>query len=456
MTEPQHQPQNRTWPVPSVRLAIAAAVLSVLVLVLPSLGRVSLGLFELDGRFVVVNVLLVSAAILDFVAAPAVGDLAVRRVHPSSVTLGHETNLTWEVSQRQGNAGEVWLADALAPSLGADTRRVRLSVPRRGTASATTRLRPTRRGRFRPDEITIRTSGPLGLVFRQQRRVLRTELRVLPPFRSAKTAELSLRKARILEVGLRSAKGRGGGTEFDSLRELTPDDETRRIDWAATARTGRAIVRTFRAERNQTVLVMLDTGRVTAGRVDDVPRVEHAMDGAMLLAELATGLGDKMGLVAFDRTVHTTLEPSNRRSQRARVTEAVFDIEPALASSDYRLAMQHVLGRYRRRHLLVLLTELGEEETEQFLLPSLPLLLRTHLVVVAAVQDPELDRWAGTPSRDEEGAFLRSAAIAELEARRRTAAKLRSKGIIVIDEPPERFSAALGDAYLDAKAVGRL
>ena len=116
-------------------------------------------------------------------------------------------------------------------------------------------------------------------------------------------AELRINKARILEVGLRSAQGLGGGTEFDQLREYSVDDEFRRIDWAATARAGKAIVRTYRAERNQTVISLLDNGRVMAGRVDDVPRVEHAMDAVMMLTAVATRLGDRAGLVVFDREV---------------------------------------------------------------------------------------------------------------------------------------------------------
>lgn len=291
---------------------------------------------------------------------------------------------------------------------------------------------------------------------KQRRRYHHTTLNVLPPFRSAREAELSLRRARILEIGLRSARGRGGGTEFDSLRELTPDDETRRIDWAATARTQRPIVRTYRAERNQTVLCLLDSGRTMAARVDGVPRMEYAMDGAMLLAELATGLGDRMGLVAFDQEINTTIEPSNRRSQRATIGERLFDLEPALAESNYQNVVTGVLARYRRRSFLVLLTELGPEAVEQFLLPTLPLLIRTHLVVVAAIRDPDLVHWTTNTPADEDGAFLRSAAIASLAARDAVAAKLRGMGAVVIDVQPSEFATALGDAYLDAKAAGRL
>ncbi|MGF1596470.1 MAG: DUF58 domain-containing protein [Acidimicrobiales bacterium] len=450
-----------TWPVPTPRLALVAVAAALAVFVAPDQGRSSIAGLGIDNRFLAVNALLLLVAAVDGALAPPPGSIGVERRHPRSITLGQVAPLTWVVEgsagrRRWGSSRRVWLADELAPSLRAPARRVGLDLPRRGTASATVDLRPRRRGRFEPTELVLRTIGPAGLVYKQRRRHLPSTLKVLPPFRSAREAELSLRRARILEVGLRSARGRGGGTEFDSLRELTPDDETRRIDWAATARSQRPIVRTFRAERNQTVLCLIDAGRTMAGRVDGVPRLEFAVDGAMLLAELATGLGDRMGLVAFDQDVTATIEPSNRRSQRAVIGEQLFDLEPALAETSFERAVTHVLSRYRRRSFLVLMTELGAEPVEEFLLPALPLLVRTHLVVVAAVRDPALVEWTTSTTVDEDGGFLRASALAALDRREAVAAQLRGRGVVVVDVEPDRFASALGDAYLDAKAVGRL
>lgn len=450
-----------TWPLPAPRLVLFAVLAAAGLWLLPGLGTSEVLGVSVDNRFIVVNGFLLVAAVTDGLLAPAPATVRVRRDHPRAMTLDRESSMTWEVGaasgrRRFGSATRVWIADELAPSLGASTRRIALTLPARGSNRATVSLRPGRRGRFEPAEMVVRTSGPLGFVYKQRRRDEPTSLKVLPPFRSAKEAELSLRRARILEVGLRSARGRGGGTEFDSLRELTPDDETRRIDWAATARSQRPIVRTYRAERNQTVLCLLDSGRTMAGRILGVPRLEFAMDGAMLLAELATGLGDRMGLLAFDQHINTTIEPSNRRSQRAAIGERLFDLEPALNESDYQNVVTHVLGRYRRRSFLVVMTELGQEAVEEYLAPALPLLVRTHVVVIAAVRDPDLVHWSSAATDDEDGAFLRAAAISALADRERLAARLRGLGTVVIDVEPARFAAALGDAYLDAKATGRL
>ncbi len=441
-----------SWPVPTRRAVGVSVVVAVIALVVP----VAFGADQWWGTWLGANAVLLLVLLADWALAPSPGRFTIERVHPSSVVIGSRAAMGWEVSQVGGRRRAVWIADELAPSLRAETRRVRVEVPANGVGGARTWIEPSRRGRFEPTRMVVRTPGPLGLIVRQSSRSVPTRLRVLPAFLSAKKAELATRQARAQQIGLRSARGRGGGTEFDSLRELTPDDETRRIDWAATARSTHPVVRTYQAEQNQTVLCLLDSGRVMAGRINGIPRFEYAMDAAMLLAELATGLGDRMGLVAFDRTVHSTIEPSNRRSQRARVAETLFDLEPALAESDYRSMMTHVAARYRRRHLLVLMTELSEEVIESFVLPALTILTRTHLVAVASVQDPDVVHWARHGRADAEGAFLRASAIEVLAERQRLAARLRARGVMVIDTDPDRFSEALGQAYLEAKAVGRL
>ena len=448
---------GRRWsvPVPTWRLVTAAAVGSLAVLLVPV--RPPLGLW-------VVNGVLLVAAVADWLLAVRPGALEVERDLPGIVPLGAEARIVWHVSQggsrgsrgSRGRGVRVRLADELAPSLGAVTRRVRVVVPARGRVAAATVIRPSRRGRFAPTEVVLRVEGPLGLVARQGRRRLPGVLRVYPPFDSRDEAELRVNKARILEVGLRSAQGRGGGTEFDSLREYGVDDEFRRIDWAATARSGKPIVRTYRAERNQTVLLLLDSGRTMAGRVADVPRLDHAMDAVMMLTSLATRLGDRAGLVAFDREVRAVVGPGHARDQLSRVTEAMYQLQPLLVESDYRGAFAETLGRFRRRAMLVVLTELAEQAVAETLLPALPLIARDHLVVVASVADPEVRGWALATPVEPGAAYRKAAAVAALADRRRTVARLRGLGAVVVDAPPGRLAPELADAYLRVKATGRL
>jgi uncharacterized protein (DUF58 family) len=215
-------------------------------------------------------------------------------------------------------------------------------------------------------------------------------------------------------------------------------------------------VRTYRSERNQTVVVMLDNGRIMAGRVDDVPRVEHAMDAALMLATVATRLGDRYGLVVFDREVRAVIEPSKARAQVSRVTEALFDLEPELVETDYRGAFADTIVRFRRRAMLVLLTELNEQAAEEYLVPALPLVVRSHVVVIGAVRDPEVERWATARVTEPAEAFRRAAAVQALDERARAAARLRGLGATVVDAQPGQLSADLADTYLRLKATGRL
>lgn len=405
---------------------------------------------------VALDVALVAVMAVDLALAPSPAGIGVERELPAVAGLHTPVSLAWRLHNPGGRSVRVGLADDLAPSLAAGRRRVRLAVPARATVRAATEMRPTRRGRFTPTTMTVRVEGPLGLMARQGRRIVPGLLRVYPSFASREEAELRIDRARVLDVGLRSARGRGTGTEFESLRDWTEGDELRRIDWPATARTGRPIVRDYRAERNQQVMMLLDSGRLMAGRVAGVPRIEHAMDAVMTLTAVATRLGDRAGLVVFSRAPVRVVPPARRHDQLARVTEAMYEIEPELVESDYRAAFTTTLARFRRRALLVVLTDLTEEALAESLIPALPLVLRSHLLIVGAVTDPIVARWAEARAEDGSAAYRKAAALRTLGERRRIAARLRATGVTVVDAEPGRLAPELADAYLRFKATGRL
>lgn len=438
---------SRQWwsagvPLPTVRLAVVVAVVALVVAVVPAAW----------GAALVVG----AVAVVDAWLAPSPWSVRVARSAPRVLALGDEGELTWVVDNPARRSLAVALAEEPAPSLGVAHRRTRLQVPAGDAVEATTRLSPTRRGRFVLPGVTVRVDGPLGLGSRQHRRALAHELEVHPAFRSRREAELRVTRGRQLDVGQRSARALGRGTRFEALREYTPDDEVRRVDWAATARVGRPIVRTYRAERNQTVMVLLDTGRLMAGMVGDVPRLDHAMDATMALTTVATRLGDAAGMMAFSSQVRAAVPPRGDRGQLARVTGAMFDLEPDLAESAYEDVFGVAVARQRRRSLLVLLTELSSEALAETLVPALPLLLSRHLVVVGSVRDPEVERWRTTPPHDVDEAYRAAGAVTVQRARERTADLLREMGAVVIDAPPGELAPRLADAYLDVKATGRL
>ncbi len=428
------------------RLALLAALLAPVVLLVDERPWLTL-------VGVAATILLVWLADWSLTTPPS--QIGIARTIPSSVTLGRAGTMSWLVRNGSSRSASVHFAEGLAPSLGFDARRATLKLPAGRGATVETDLHPTRRGRFPLAELVIRVDGPLGFAGRQQTRWIPAELRILPRFPSRAEAELRLRRSR-LDMGLRSARMRGGGSEFEQLRDFTVDDEFRKIDWSATARADRLIVKTFRTERNQTVINILDNGRLMAGQVAEVPRSEHPMDAIMAVTTVATGLGDRTGLLVFDKSVRASVPASARSTQLSRVTDAMFDIEPELAESDYRGAFTETLLRFSRRTMLIIHTELIEQTVGEFLLPALPLLTRSHVVVIASVRDPQIEEWATTPPETAEEAHLHAAARASLSERQRTIAELRRTGTTVIDAVPGKLAARLMDHYLDVKARGRL
>ncbi len=438
---------SRSWwagvvPVPSGRLAALLVVAALAALVLPPLAAV-----------VLATTLLVAGAV-DAWLAPAPWRVGVARELPPVLPLGRSGEVAWQLHNPRGRRLTVGVTDELVPSLGAGARRVRAQLPAHARTRATSTLSPSRRGTFTPEGVTVRVAGPAGLATRQARRALPGRIEVHPSFRSRDAAELRIRRARILEQGLRSVRGRGGGTEFEMLREYVEGDEFRHLDWAATARRGTPIVRTFRAERNQTVLVLLDTARTTAGLVEDVPRLDHAMDATLALTTVATHLGDRTGLLGFGAGVHTLVPPRRDSGQLRRLAGAMHTLEPELGEAGYRAAFATTLARFRRRALLVILTELAPGAVDENLLPALPLLTREHAVVVAAVRDPALLELRDRAPEHVEDAYAAAAASEVLDGRERVATRLRAAGARVVDAPPGELAARLCDTYLDVKARG--
>ena len=403
-----------------------------------------------------VVVALAALAAVDWSLADALEQVEIQRIHPSSIELSRASEMTWSAQNRSAKRVRFELADQLRPSLGVATRRVSFAIEPGETARRTVAMTPTRRGRFPLAEYRLRVPGPLGLAARQRLRSAPSELRVVPLFKSRKVAELALRRARSSQTGIRRTRHKHGGSEFEQLREMTPDDEFRRIDWAATARSGTAIIRTYRAEQNQTVIAMLDSGRVMAGQVDGVPRLEHAMDALLALGTVAVGMGDRVGLIPFGQTPEVGVAPARGAAQIRKFTDAIYAIQPSLIESDYAAAIAHTLSRQRRRAMLALFTSLDSAAVSEWLLPTLPMLCRRHLVVLVAVQDPDIVALAEAPAELAADAYARASAIATLDQRRELIAALGAVGARVIDAPPDRVALEIAEFYLASKELGSL
>lgn len=426
------------------RAALLAALgVAVVALVVPSWAGVLL-----------VAAVIAAGVVADLLLAGSVRALTFERAGPPSVRLGEPVEMTLTVRNPGPRRVRGVLRDAWPPGAGPVTDRHQVDVPAGQRRTLVTRLHPTRRGDRPADRVTVRAVGPLGLAARQGAHQVAGTVRVLPPFPSRRHLPARLERLRELD-GRRAAMVRGAGTEFDSLREYVVGDDVRSIDWRASARASEVMVRTWRPERDRHVLLVLDTGRTSAGRVGDAPRLDAAMDAALLLAALASRAGDRVDLIAYDRRVRAAVTGRAASEVLSAMVNAMAPLEPELVESDADGVVAEVLRRARRRSLVVLVTGLEAAALEAGLLPLLPALTRRHRVVVAAVSDPRVAEMARGRG-DVQAVYEAAAAEKSLAERRRVTALLTRRGVEVVDAVPEELPPALADRYLALKAAGQL
>ncbi len=427
---------------------------------LAALGSLPVGLWDPNWTGILaVNAPLALACACDAALAAPVRRLTLTRSGATSVRLGQTADVELTVTNPSARPLRARLRDAWPPSSrqpGTDGTEPRhqLTIPAGERRRVTTTLRPTRRGDHHSDRVTIRSYGPLRLFARQGSHRVPWAVRVLPPFTSRKHLPSKLARLRELD-GRTSVLTRGQGTEFDSLRDYVPGDDTRSIDWRATARQSAVAVRTWRPERDRHILLVLDTGRTSAGRVGDTPRLDASMDAALLLAALASRAGDRVDLLAYDRRVRALVQGRSAGDVLPSLVNALATLEPELLETDARGLTSTALHTAPRGSLIVLLTSLDRAPIEEGLLPVLSRLTRRHKVLVASVADPHLEKMASARGTAE--AVYEAAAAAQAQSERnRTAEQLTRHGVTVVDATPENLAPALADAYLSLKAAGRL
>jgi uncharacterized protein (DUF58 family) len=385
----------------------------------------------------------------------------------ASTRLGQQVDAGLQVYNDGGRRFRGKVRDAWPPSANAAPRTHTVNIPTGGHEHIRTVLRPVRRGDQSAAAVTARSVGPLGLAGRQGSQVVPGQVRVLPPFLSRKHLPSRLAKLREID-GLLPTLIRGQGTEFDSLREYVVGDDVRSIDWRATARRADVVVRTWRPERDRRVVIVLDTGRMAAGRVGvdptatqeqadpaGWPRLDWSMDAALLLAALASRAGDHVDFLAHDRVTRAGVFGASRTELLAQLVNAMAPLQPALIESDWRAMVAAILRRTRRRSLVVLLTDLNATALDEGLLPVLAQLSAKHHVMIAAVADPRVDQMASGRS-DVAAVYDAAAAERARNDRHAIAGRLRQSGVDVVDAAPTEIAPALADRYLAMKATGRL
>ncbi len=403
------------------------------------------------GILLVQGVLLLGV-LVDLALAGAVRPLQLARSGDPRVRLGETARQQLLVTNPGTRRVRGVIRDAWQPSAGVAPGRWPLDIGPGERRTYPLTLTPTRRGDRLADRVTVRSHGPLGLAARQVSHLVPGRIRALPPFASRRHLPSRLARLRDLD-GRQALLVRGAGTEFDSLREYVAGDDVRSIDWRASARAADVMVRTWRPERDRHILLVIDTGRTSAARVGDAPRLDAVLDAALLLMALASRAGDRVDLLAYDRRVRAEVTRASATRLLPTAVEAMATLEPVLVEADFRGMVAEALDRAGRRSLVVLLTGLETASIVEGLLPVIGPLARRHTVVMASVADPSLAVVA--EARDDGEAVYGAAAAEQARAERgQVVALLAQRGVQVVDAPPDELAPALADAYLDLKAAG--
>jgi uncharacterized protein (DUF58 family) len=327
-------------------------------------------------------------------------------------------------------------------------------VPAEGWAEVPYTLRATRRGELELGPLEYRLGSPFGFWWRSLRGEAARSLRVYPNFRAVARYTLLATANRTSQLGIRKRRRRGEGTEFHQLREYRAGDALRQIDWRATSRLRKMVSREYRDERDQQILFLLDCGRRMHARDGDLDHLDHALDAVLLLAYVALRQGDAVGLMTYGG-VDRRLPPRKGASYLNTMLNAVFDLETTTAASDAGVAVEEALKTLRRRTLVVLVTNLRDEEDED-LIGALRIAARRHLVLLASLREAIMDETLQTRPLDFSRALRLAATHELLRARGEAHERLERTGLSALDVQPRELAASLVSRYLMIKASGIL
>lgn len=397
---------------------------------------------------------LLAVLVVDVAVAASPRQLTLSRAAPTNVRLSNPatTTLTAQNTSRRTFRGV--LRDAWPPSAGASANRHRAIIEAGERRRFETVLVPTRRGDRDAAGVTVASYGPLRMAARQATIAVPATLRVLPAFTSRRHLPSKLARLRELD-GRTSVMLRGTGTEFDSLRDYVDGDDVRSIDWRATARRQEMVVRTWRPERDRRVLIVVDTSRTSAGRVGGEPRLDAAIEAALLMTSLAQKAGDRVDLIAVDRRVRTRVQGKSGSELLPAVVRALAPLQPELIEADWSTIVGTVLTMLNQRSFVVLLTPLESAAITDGLLPVIGQLTAKHTVAVASVSDPSVAEMSAHRETAEE-AYAAAAAERSVLDRAAVTRALTNDGAGVVDAPPDELPPKLVDLYLSLKAAGRL
>ena len=403
------------------------------------------------------NVLLLAAAIAESRFCQLPKELIVSREFGSRFAMGADTEVRIHIQNASNQPLSLIVKDEYPPQMSLNgVREGRFDVDAQSTNTLIYEVRPPRRGRFEFGQTALRFRSKYRLIWCQTKVVEPVTVKVYPNMRRAREAELKALGARSLVSSHRKTSWRGEGREFESMRDYVRGDELRHISWTATARRGKLTTRQYQIERDQTILIALDAGRLMTARIENETKLDSAVHATLALFSAAARAGDNSGLVVFGRRIKSYLPPGRGHDHIDAALEALHGVEPEMIEPSYPHAFEFIAANSKRRSLVVLLTDLVDEEGSKELLTSLHILRPRHLPLVVTIADRDLKAVVRqTPSSVKE-LFTQSVAEEIIYHREAALRLVESLGGLALDVTAAALAPALLETYLRVKERGLL
>lgn len=389
--------------------------------------------------------------ISDWRMAHTIDNFAVSRIHDTKLSMGADNPITIRVRNRGRRFVRFWVRDEAPVEFKIQPAILTGDAAPRNTWEENYFVYPFQRGDYFFGNLNLRWQGPLGLIIRQGKIPAAGQVKVYPNLLNIRQYDILLKQNRLQEIGLRNTRMFGEGTEYERLREYVPDDDYRRIDWKATARRNRPITVEYQTERSQNVMIVLDVGRMSQSPVARMAKLDYVVNTALLLTYVATGKGDKVGLMTFADQTSAFILPRQGRGQFFRILESLYRVEAQPVEPDYGQAFSYLGHKLRKRSLLVIFTDLSGGIGMQMLKTSIAPLTKHSLPLVVTISDPEVHEAAQLRPVDSFTAYQRVAAEKLLEERQLVLDELKRKGVLTLDVPANRLNLAVINHYLELK-----
>jgi len=379
--------------------------------------------------------------------------IKISRQTLSRLSIGRENpvNLTSESGK---TAATLQIRDYSPQAFTATPEILRVTLPPQAQEILTYKVFPTQRGEYNWGAIQVRQLGAWGLGWRNWKVPQNETVAVYPDLIGLRS--LSIRLSLQTTGNIKRARRLGTGTEFAELREYSTGDDPRLIDWKATARRSRLLLRVLEPEQEQTLIILLDRGRLMTAQVKGLVRFDWGLNAALSLALAGLSRGDRVGIGVFDRQMHAWIPPERGQAHLPKLIERLTPIQPVLMEPDYIGAVTTVNQQQTRRALVVLLTDIIDPTASADLLLAMARLTPRYLPFCVALRDPQIDAQANAIAPDVDTLYTRAVALDLLAQRKLALATLKQKGVLILDAPAHQITDQLVDRYLQIKARGQL